>query len=260
MALINGVEQDPNLAKQLSGQSPAVPAVTPVAQGVGSASPSGEAYAPTRTVDFGNETVQGQLKGLMDSESPFIQQAQTQAKQESNARGLINSSMAVTAGQDAAYRAALPVANADAQTYKSAGDINFGAQNQAGQARLNTALQEGSQARLAAHQSTLDEGRQARLANNQYNIESLLQQLKGAQAKELSQLDANYKVAMQSSDSAARLFTQSSSDIAKILADPNIPAENKQSQVDKQIQILQSGLAIIGGIGNMRLNDLLVFG
>lgn len=245
MALINGAKQDPNLAKQLSGQSPAVPAVTPVAQGVGTASPTGEAYVPTRTVDFGNETVQGQIKGLINEKSPFIQQAETGAKQEANARGLINSSMAVTAGQDAAYRAALPIANADAQTYKSAGDINFGTQAQAGQARLGTALQEGMQARLN---------------NNQYNLDVAMQQLKGQQAKDLAQLDANYKVAMQSSDSAARLFTQSSSDIAKILADPNIPAENKQSQVDHQIQLLRSGLAIVGGIGNMRLEDLLVFG
>lgn len=245
MALINGVEQDPNLAKQLSGQSPAVPAVAPVAQGVGSASPTGEAYAPTRTVDFGNETVQGQIKGLISEKSPFIQQAETGAKQEANARGLINSTMAVTAGQDAAYRAALPIANADAQTYKSAGDLNFGAQ---------------STARLAEHDASL----KARLMNQQarenLNVETALQTLKGDQAKDLQKLDADYKVAMQTSDSAARLFQQASSDLTKILADPNIPAENKQSQVDQQIQILRSGLAIIGGIGNMNLNDLLVFG
>lgn len=71
--------------------------------------------ATTGKWDEEDATVSGRVQGLMSKDSPFMQQAQTQAKQSSNKRGLMNSSMAVTAGQDAAYRAAVPIASQDAQ-------------------------------------------------------------------------------------------------------------------------------------------------
>ena len=49
------------------------------------------------TPNAGVETVEGRLSGLLASESPYLQAARTRAKQESNARGLLNSTMAATA-------------------------------------------------------------------------------------------------------------------------------------------------------------------
>jgi hypothetical protein len=76
-------------------------------------------------------TVAGQVNKLVTQGSPLIDQAQTAAKQQANRRGMLNSTMAITAGQDAAYRAAMPIAQQDAQTFANAGQFNAGAKNQA---------------------------------------------------------------------------------------------------------------------------------
>ena len=62
------------------------------------------------------ETVEGRLSGLLASESPYLTAAKTRAKQEANARGLLNSTMAATAGEKAAIETALPIAQQDAQS------------------------------------------------------------------------------------------------------------------------------------------------
>jgi hypothetical protein len=53
------------------------------------------------SVDNSNQTVQNQLKGIIEANSPLMQQARTNALQAMNQRGLVNSSMAIGAGQDA---------------------------------------------------------------------------------------------------------------------------------------------------------------
>jgi hypothetical protein len=69
------------------------------------------------TVDPETQTVQRQLAGILASGSPLLVQAQTRAAQDANRRGLLNSSMATSAGEDSLYRTALPIASQDAETY-----------------------------------------------------------------------------------------------------------------------------------------------
>lgn len=78
-----------------------------------------------------NATVAGQLNKITAAGSPLIDQAQTAAKQQAAKRGMLNSTMAITAGQDAAYRTALPIAQQDASTFAQAGQFNAGAKNTA---------------------------------------------------------------------------------------------------------------------------------
>lgn len=73
-------------------------------------------YKPEK-LKFGPEdTVENRALKIIQKDSPFMQQAATRARQASNRRGLINSSMAVEAGQKALLDAALPIASQDAQT------------------------------------------------------------------------------------------------------------------------------------------------
>ena len=91
-----------------------------------------------------NQTVQGQVKAIIDENSPLMQQAETRSLQKANARGLMNSSIAVGAGQSALYDAAAPIAAADAATYARAGEFDAGAKQQvslANQGSTNTADQ-----------------------------------------------------------------------------------------------------------------------
>ncbi|HEX4917146.1 MAG TPA: hypothetical protein VFV43_04545, partial [Limnobacter sp.] len=59
-------------------------------------------------------TTAGQLESLLAGGSPYIAQARTRAAQQANARGLINSTMGVQAGESAAINAAMPIAQSDA--------------------------------------------------------------------------------------------------------------------------------------------------
>lgn len=60
--------------------------------------------------------VSTQLAEITKQGSPLMQQAKTDALKLANRRGLINSSMAVGASQDAALRTALPIASQDASS------------------------------------------------------------------------------------------------------------------------------------------------
>lgn len=91
--------------------------------------PAAQATATTREVQA-NETIQGQLQGIIDSNSPLITRARARAKDEANARGLVNSTMAVQAGEAAAYDVALPIAQFDAGVYGQAARDNQSALTQ----------------------------------------------------------------------------------------------------------------------------------
>lgn len=79
-------------------------------------------------------TVQGQMDNLLKNDSPLMQRATTRASQAANKRGLLNSSMAVQSGQEAALTAALPIAQADAKAYQAQGLANQNAMNTFGTA------------------------------------------------------------------------------------------------------------------------------
>jgi len=72
------------------------------------------------TVDQDKSTVAGQLTSLLDTDSPYIQQARLQGERDAAGRGMLNSSMAAGASQAAAIQAAQPIAAQDAQTYAKA--------------------------------------------------------------------------------------------------------------------------------------------
>lgn len=99
------------------------------------ASPSAVTYqastlgTPTQFTVSPEQTVAGQLRNLYDPNNPLIQQAQSQAMERANAAGLLNSSMAAGAATSAAYQAALPVAQQDANTYNTAMGTNVASAN-----------------------------------------------------------------------------------------------------------------------------------
>lgn len=85
----------------------------------------------TRTVVSGsNETVAGQMDSLLKSGSPYMERARAGAMETANSRGLLNSSIAASAGEKAAIESALPIAQADAGTFKAAADYNTALANE----------------------------------------------------------------------------------------------------------------------------------
>lgn len=73
------------------------------------------------------ETVAGQMHDILqDPNNPLNVQAQTYGEAFANRRGLLNSSIAATAAQDALYKNALPIASQDASTNYDANKTNVG--------------------------------------------------------------------------------------------------------------------------------------
>ena len=58
--------------------------------------------------------VEKRLEGLLSQDNAYMAQARTRAKQAAESRGLLNTSIATTAGESAALSAALPIASQDA--------------------------------------------------------------------------------------------------------------------------------------------------
>lgn len=102
-------------------------------------------FAPTQTAsvtqavqDQNKGTVQGQIKGLIDANSPLMQRAAQSGLDLANSRGLVNSGMAIGSAQNAVYDHAVPIATSDAGfnnqfALTNAGEANTTARFNAGE-------------------------------------------------------------------------------------------------------------------------------
>lgn len=153
--LLNGVP-DPNSKFATGGSAPRgttpnTGGVTPL-PGTGGGDPVPNPAGPNWTVDD-PQTVEGRLNNLLKTDdggtytNPVIRQAVDRALQAFNGRGLLNSSMAQQAAQEAAISKATEIAKSDAETYAAAAKQN--AQN-AWQGGENTVAFERDLAKLQA--------------------------------------------------------------------------------------------------------------
>jgi len=196
--------------------------------------------AGQRTVDAGNETVAGQMQGLIQENAPLMQMARTSANQQMNSRGLLNSSMAVTASDQAAYQAALPIAQADASVYDTNAKQNLAYQNEA--LKTNTsAINDMTGRNLSA------------------SVEAMKTNMDAATKTQLATIEADYKTTMQNSATASEMYKQTVKNISDIQANKDMSLTAKQAAVDNQYYLLKQGFEIAGAIGNMNLGSLLDF-
>lgn len=198
-------------------------------------------YMPTqRTVDPTKETVQGQFNSITQSDSPVMQMARTGAKQQMNAKGLLNSSMAVGAADAAAYQAALPMAQADANIYGTVSQQNQAFQNEA--LKTNTAsMNDASKTNMTAWSDAA-----------KANMDS-------ATKTQLATIEADYKTTMQNSATASEMYKQTVKNISDIFTNKDMTADAKNKAVQNQLYMMKSGFNIAGAIGNMDLGSLLNF-
>lgn len=160
-------------------------------------------------------TVEGRMNSLMSRDSAYRQQAETQAKQASNARGLMNSSMAVTAGQSAALQAMLPIAQQDASTYFQNDQNNLAYTNEG--RKLNA----GTELDIAKTNAAADQRGQEFNAQQFAENEALNAGLR----QEQSQFNTGQL------NEAAKLNAGTALDIAKSNAD----ADNRTSQFNAEL-------------------------
>ena len=173
-------------------------------------------------------TVQGQVANITDGGGPLMQRAETKALQGANSRGLLNSSIAVSAGQSALYDAALPMAQQDANTFASAGRRNADAADTVSLANAGAA---NSNAQFNAN------------SNNRATSEQAAAGVAGAQ----QQAGFQQQTAIQTSDNAAAATRQAADigsryDLAKM--DVSSRASLQQADAANQ-QLLQKAQATL---------------
>jgi hypothetical protein len=204
--------------------------------------------APAAKLPTADPTVQGQLKNVLDAGGPLMDRATTRAAQQVNARGLLNSSIGIGAGQAALYDAAMPIASQDAGTFKDIGmqQSGFAQQNKlqdsdfAQQSKIQTA-DLASRYDLAQMDVQSREKLQAKDIENQQKLQQAnaalqtgLQATDNAVKQSMQQYDGALKVAMQGTDNATRL------QLATLDADNRMALANLEAKYKNELQANQS--------------------
>jgi hypothetical protein len=239
----------------------AVPAQSTTTPATAATANASTANAATRTLD-NNELMSTQVNKIIAQDDPLMQQAATTAKQAANGRGLLNSSMAIQAGQAAVMDRAMPIAQ-----YDAGANTNVLATNQANTQQTNVfnAGQTQDVNKFNANNQQQNSQFNASEANktsivNASESNKVLAQMMDAQNKmQLADIEASYKVLMQSEASAMTLYQQSVKNISEILMNPDLTAEAKTAAVANQNALLQTGMQIVGKMSGLNLDELLTF-
>ena len=130
------------------------PTPGPGGGGGGGAAPAVERYQAQGVATTPEMTIEGRMARLMDPNDPRNQQIATQAKQQANARGVMNSSMGDTMIQDGIIRNAINIAQPDAAMTAENARFTASAGNTASQFNAGAANQMGLQTQGQAYDAT----------------------------------------------------------------------------------------------------------
>ena len=160
--------------------------------------------------------IEDRLVKLLGSDSPLIARARQKAAENATARGLQNSSMAVQAGEAAAFDAALPIATGDATTYAR--------QDLTNQDVTNQFL--GEDKNLAGKRTLAEEDRtfQAREGDLNRSTQTSIAATNAATQAGIASMNAQNNAAIAASELAGRLQiagmdAQTRMDLAKLDVD-----------------------------------------
>jgi hypothetical protein len=213
------------------------------------------------------------MKGLLSAGSPYLEAAKQKAMATANSRGLLNSSMAATAGEKAAIESALPIATQDATTQANAemagyqgkltaaqtvlqasqteelAKLQAGLTTQTGaaQAILDAALKSGLSAQEAAQTTalaTIQAALQSKLNTETALAESALATLKAGFASGLSAQEATQAVYLAAQQGLIQQgLSQQEIDAQMAQLKTKIEGENgilaKQLAANKEIELIQ---------------------
>ena len=201
--------------------------------------------------DNNKSTVQGQMTGLLSTDSPYVQVARTGAAQQANSRGLLNTSMAVTAGEDAAIRSALPIAQQDANTYNQIGQFNT--------SMINDMTKTNLTAKNAAGQFNAQQKGDISKVNAELTSRYDLAKIDSGTKLQMADIEAGYKTLLGANESAYNMYQQALKNITDISMSKDMTADAKQTGISNQLNLLKNGMSIIGTMDNLKLGDLLNF-
>ena len=211
--------------------------------------------------------VQNQLSGILASNSPLMQQAQLTADQQSQSRGLVNSTIGQAAGTQAMLAAALPIAQQDASTNAQSSVLNTQNQQQANLANQSADLQTkqfNAQGNLTAQTTTANfvnsnVGQQFTQAanvaiNNANNADkNAIQSTVNATQLQLANLQNSFGVLTQTNTAASSAWNGANSQIQTILADTSLTPTAMNSQISSIMQNLTVQMGTINAIDGVNI-------
>jgi hypothetical protein len=229
-------------------------------------------YAPVKQAVSDNSLVQNQLASITANGSKLNTAAETAATKMSNRRGLLNSSIAVGAAQDAVIRNALPVAQQDAATYANKDVNDTNAQNVSSQFAANSKNADDLQTKLAQIQASTQFNIANLQSSTQQNISRAENQnrlsvaaLNAKSQQDISALDSNTKLKLaeidgtnkqllQTNISAANSYAQLAQALANISTSTTMDAAAKQQATDNQLNLFRQNLQAIGQVSSLDLS------
>ena len=197
-------------------------------------------YTPAKAGFGANDTVEHYVQGIIHGNSPLMQQAASRALQNMNARGLVNSSMAIGAAQGALYDAATPMAQTDASLGSNTNIFNAGQNNDAYKLKTAAINQGANDTHLAALQHERDV---------QLNTWT----------KELEDIKHKYEEEANATNTGSALYQTYFTGLSQILASPDITFDQKQGYVNQFHDFLQNGLSLITNLNHIDISKLLNF-
>ncbi len=197
-----------------------------------------------------NQTVAGNIEQLLQTDSPLMQQARTRALQNMASRGIINSSLAVSAADASMYDAANAIAQADAATKAKAAGYNVDQLNQ--QVTLDKQLaNQMTQAQLSAETSRYGTDVQARTAALNNESQRLIAQMGNDQQITLQRMQQENQRLLNTNQQAAAAFNNSMQYIDVINRDPNLDGPAKTRAVAQIYYNLQTQLRTLSQVSGV---------
>jgi len=227
---------------------PKIPVPTPVASyPAAQTGPLINAVAQDAVLNPTMGTVAGQINTIIGADSPLMQQAKTTALQDQNARGTLNSSMAIGAGQDATYRAALPIATSDARAYNDFSLVNAAAQNNVSATNAAAANQQ-NQFNTASTNTQLSSAAADTFQQSQTTLNADI-------AAESAKVERDFDLVIKGRDAGSKLWNDYLDRVTKINADGGLDGPNKQKALDDALTGVVSGLNFWKGIDGLDLSE-----
>jgi hypothetical protein len=221
-------------------------------------------FKPTTSyIDEAKDTVAGQLNTLLADDNPYIQQAKQSALEQSASRGLQNTTLAAEAGRTAAIKAALPIAQQDAQTFaefeKARQGAEYNVENIKAEAIVSSEMVEQKAAitektqqinnAFQARMAGADEQSKAWLADlqNSYNVG--LQNLDAATKTTLTEMELNAKQAQGVADASAAIMQNYQVSVENMMTDPdflNLGADAVNNAINQLQTLASNSIKFIG--------------
>lgn len=193
-------------------------------------------YSAAQDVVAPNQTVANQFLSNTDPNSVLMQEAQTQGNEQSNSRGLLNSSLGISSAQNAMYQAALPISEQDASTQAQASLANQNATN-------------------TASQFTANAGNAASLANLSSQTQSMLQGMQDSTTAATAQLSSDTQVALGNLSSATQTQVQSMVNTNQQLLQTSTSAANTFNNAMNNIATIQNSTTLDNDAKTVAVNS-----